>query len=57
MIMKKKILALGSAALLTATMFTLNSCGSIPKGAKAIQEEIGTALANETSEAIPPCSL
>jgi len=37
MIMKKKILALGSAALLTATMFTLHSCSSIPKGAKAIQ--------------------
>jgi len=36
-IMKKKILALGSAALLTATLFVLNSCSSIPKGAKAIQ--------------------
>lgn len=37
MIMKKKILALGSAALLTATLFTLNSCASFPKGAKAVQ--------------------
>jgi apolipoprotein D and lipocalin family protein len=36
--MKKKILALGSAALLTATLFTLNSCSSIPKGAKAVQD-------------------
>ena len=36
-IMKKEILAWGSAALLTATLFTLNSCSSIPKGAKAIQ--------------------
>jgi apolipoprotein D and lipocalin family protein len=36
-IMKKKILALGSAALFTATLFALNSCSSIPKGAKAIQ--------------------
>jgi apolipoprotein D and lipocalin family protein len=35
--MKKKILALGSAALLTATLFVVNSCSSIPKGAKAIQ--------------------
>ena len=36
-IMKKKILALGSAALLTATLFAINSCSSIPKGAKAVQ--------------------
>ncbi|WP_396169074.1 lipocalin family protein [Flavobacterium sp.] len=35
--MKNKILALGSAALFTATMFTLHSCSSIPKGAKAVQ--------------------
>ncbi|WP_310558008.1 lipocalin family protein [Flavobacterium sp.] len=35
--MKKKILALGSAALLTATMFTLHSCSAIPKRAKAVQ--------------------
>ena len=35
--MKKEILALGSAALLTATLFAMNSCNSIPKGAKAIQ--------------------
>jgi apolipoprotein D and lipocalin family protein len=35
--MKNKILALGSAALLTATLFTLNSCRSIPKGANVIQ--------------------
>ncbi len=36
--MKKKILALGSAALLTATLFAMNSCSSIPNGAKAIQK-------------------
>lgn len=35
--MKKEILALGSAALLTATLYMVNSCSSIPKGAKAIQ--------------------
>jgi apolipoprotein D and lipocalin family protein len=35
--MKKEILALGSAALLTATLFAMNSCSSIPKGAKAVQ--------------------
>lgn len=35
--MKKKILALGSAALLSATLFIMNSCSSIPKGAKAVQ--------------------
>jgi apolipoprotein D and lipocalin family protein len=35
--MKKKIFALGSAALLTATLFAINSCSSIPKGAKAVQ--------------------
>jgi apolipoprotein D and lipocalin family protein len=36
--MKKKILALGSVTLLTATLFVLNSCSSIPKGAKAIKD-------------------
>ena len=36
-IMKKKILALGSAALLTATLFAINSCSSIPNGAKAVK--------------------
>ena len=36
--MKKKILALGSAALLTATLFAMNSCSSIPNEAKAIQK-------------------
>jgi apolipoprotein D and lipocalin family protein len=35
--MKNKILALGSAALLTVTLVILNSCSSIPKGAKAVQ--------------------
>jgi apolipoprotein D and lipocalin family protein len=35
--MKKEILFLGSAALLTAALFAMNSCSSIPKGAKAIQ--------------------
>jgi len=36
--MKKEILALGSAAILTATLFVINSCSSIPKGATAIQD-------------------
>ena len=36
-IMKKKIFALGSAAILSATLFAINSCSSIPKGAKAVQ--------------------
>jgi apolipoprotein D and lipocalin family protein len=36
--MKKKILALGSAALLTGTLLVMNACGSIPKGAKVIQD-------------------
>ncbi len=35
--MKKRILALGSVTLLTATLFVINACSSIPKGAKAIQ--------------------
>jgi len=35
--MKKKILALASVTLLTATLFVLNSCNSIPKEAKAIK--------------------
>ncbi|HSN49462.1 MAG TPA: lipocalin family protein [Flavobacterium sp.] len=35
--MKKEIMALGSAALLTATLVVMNSCSSIPKGANAIQ--------------------
>ena len=37
-IMKKEILALGSAAIFTATLFVMNSCSSIPKGANAIQD-------------------
>jgi apolipoprotein D and lipocalin family protein len=36
--MKKEILALGSAAIFTATLFVMNSCSSIPKGANAIQD-------------------
>ena len=36
-IMKKKIFALGSAAIFSATLFAINSCSSIPKGAKAVQ--------------------
>ena len=36
--MKKEILALGSAAFLTAALFAMNSCSSIPKGAKAVQD-------------------
>ena len=36
--MKKEILALGSLAILTATMVVLNSCSSIPKGANAIKD-------------------
>lgn len=36
--MKKEILALGSAAFLTATLYLFNSCSSIPKGAKPIQD-------------------
>ena len=36
--MKKKILALGSVTLLTTALFVLNSCSSIPKGAKAIKD-------------------
>jgi apolipoprotein D and lipocalin family protein len=35
--MKKEILALGSAAILTASLFVMNSCSSIPKGVNAIQ--------------------
>lgn len=35
--MKKKILALGSLTLLTATLVAVNSCSSMPKGAKAIE--------------------
>ena len=37
-IMKKEILALGSAAIFTTTLFVMNSCSSIPKGANAIQD-------------------
>ena len=37
-IMKKKILVLGSAALLTATLFAMNSCSSIPNRANPIQK-------------------
>ena len=36
--MKKKILVLGSAALLTATLFAMNSCSSIPNRANPIQK-------------------
>ena len=35
--MKKTIFALGIAAVLSATLFAINSCSTIPKGAKAVQ--------------------